>query len=302
MLDAHGFHAVHTAELWWLALGAATAVFVCVVAALALAVFRPRSSASEDSSIRIVVLGGIVLPVVLLSSLFILVVRTLADLADPLDRTGPNIHVIGHQFWWEVRYPDQQIVTANEVHVPVGLPVRITLSSVDVIHSFWVPQLAGKVDLIPGHTDTTWLQADQPGVYRGQCAEYCGLQHARMAFLLVAEPPDAFAAWLEQQRRPADQPTDPLLLTGAQAFARAGCVQCHSIRYGDRAVGGLNGPDLTHIGSRRTIAAGTLPNNLGNLLGWITNPQALKPGNLMPTLPLEPETVTALAQYLESLK
>jgi cytochrome c oxidase subunit II len=184
----------------------------------------------------------------------------------------------------------------------VGQPVALRLSSPDVIHSFWVPQLMVKLDLVPGHVNTLTLQADHAGVYRGQCAEYCGLQHGRMAFLVIAEPPDQFAAWLEAQGQPARQPDDPFRLLGAQAFAREGCIHCHAIRYGAGPVGTAVGPDLTHVGSRRTLAAATLPNTLGHMAGWIGNPQALKPGNYMPALPLASESLRALAAYLESLE
>src|SRR5205823_825647 len=154
-----------------------------------------------------------------------------------------------HQFWWEIHYPDQQLTSANELHVPVGQPVRLTLRAADVIHSFWVPQLMGKLDLIPGQPNVTWLQADEPGVYRGECAEYCGLQHAHMGFLVIADPPDQFAAWVAAQRRPATQSADPAVLQGAQVFAREGCITCHAIRYGAGATGGQVGPDLTHLAS-----------------------------------------------------
>jgi cytochrome c oxidase subunit 2 len=193
------------------------------------------------------------------------------------------------------------VVAANEIHVPAGRPVQVNVTSEDVIHSFWVPQLMGKLDMIPGKTNTTWLQADQPGAYRGECAEYCGVQHAHMAFLVVAEPPEQFAAWLEGQRQPAAEPTEPLAREGAQAFAREGCISCHEIRYGASPVGGKAGPDLTHLASRRTIGAGLLANNPGNLAGWIANPQALKPGNKMPRLNLDAESLQALVAYLESL-
>jgi cytochrome c oxidase subunit 2 len=184
--------------------------------------------------------------------------------------------------------------------------VRLVLRSGDVIHSFWIPQLMGKLDMTPGREDETWVQADQPGVYRGQCTELCGLQHAHMAFVVVASEPAQFATWLQSQRSPAAEPADLLARRGAQVFARAGCIACHTVRYGQgSAVGGQAGPpgpDLTHVASRRTLAAGMLENNRGNLSGWIANPQALKPGNHMPVIPLDGESLLAVVAYLESLK
>jgi cytochrome c oxidase subunit 2 len=246
--------------------------------------------------------GGIAIPALILAGLLVIAVRILPEVAAPPRAPVLTVEVVGHLWWWEVRYPAQGFKTANEIHIPVGQPVEVELRSPDVIHSFWVPQLMGKTDLVPGHVNRVWLQAEAPGVYRGQCAEYCGLQHARMAFLVVADPPEQFAAWLEGERRPATEPADPVLLRGAQAFAREGCINCHVIRYGAGAVGTEVGPDLTHFGSRRTIAAATLPNTRGHLAGWIGNPQALKPGNYMPTVQIDSESLLALTAYLESLK
>jgi cytochrome c oxidase subunit 2 len=208
--------------------------------------------------------------------------------------------VTGHDWWWEVHYPAQGIVSANEVHVPVGRPVRLVLTSRDVIHSFWVPQLTVKTDLIPGHTNTTWIQASMPGSFRGQCAEYCGLQHAKMAILVIADPPDAFARWLANERQPATAAADPLAVRGRLALERNSCAACHTVR--GTAASGTLGPDLSHFGGRRTIGAGALANTRGNLGGWIINSQTVKPGNKMPPQPLTPEELQALLAYLESLK
>ena len=181
----------------------------------------------------------------------------------------------------------------------MGRPVRLEVVSGDVIHSFWIPELAGKTDLIPGQENVMWLQADRPGVYHGQCAEYCGLQHAKMAMEVVAEPPDAFARWLERQRTPAAAPAETGAAAGAQVFATTACVMCHTVR-GTRA-GGRLGPDLTHVAGRRTIAAGTVANTRGNLLGWVENPQAFKAGTLMPAVPLTGRQLDDLTTYLQSL-
>ena len=215
-----------------------------------------------------------------------------------------TVEVVGNQWWWYVRYLDDDasriVVTANEIHIPAGKPVLMRGTSQDVIHSFWVPNLQGKRDLIPGRITTEWLQADQPGRYRGQCAEFCGLQHAHMSLWVVAEPQRDFEAWMEAQRRPSEAPTDPVLLRGQQVFMNSACVFCHSIA-GTPAAGQV-APDLTHFGSRLSIAAGTLPNNRGNLGGWITDPQGIKPGNHMATVPIKPDDLQPLIEYLESLK
>ena len=178
--------------------------------------------------------------------------------------------------------------------------MQLTLTSMDVIHSFWVPQLHGKIDLIPGTATTLWLRADQPGEYRGMCAEYCGVQHAKMQFLVVAEPPDQFQAWLDLQRQPAAVPTDPLAQRGLQVFLSSSCVTCHAIR-GTSATGAL-GPELTHLASRRTLGAGILPNTRGTLAGWIADPQSIKPGVHMPPSDLTGEQLQALVVYLETLR
>ena len=210
----------------------------------------------------------------------------------------------GYQWWWDVRYEDslpiRRLRTANEIHIPVGRPVRLLLESGDVNHSFWVPRLQGKLDLIPGQTNTLWLQADEPGVYQGQCAEYCGEQHAHMGLLVVAQPPDEFARWYEGQLAGAAEPTDSLRRRGQEVFTGSGCALCHAVR-GTGAMAAV-GPDLTHLASRRTLGAGMVPNTRGYLGGWIVNPQAIKPGNRMPAMPLSGPELQALLAYLEGLQ
>lgn len=214
------------------------------------------------------------------------------------------IEVTGLQWWWHVRYlherPDQQFATANEVHIPVGEPVLVKLRSADVIHSFWVPNLQGKVDMIPGRENALRITADRPGRWRGQCAEFCGLQHAKMAFWVVAHEPEDFAAWRAAQLAPAAVPRDSLAAQGERVFTRTQCAYCHTVR--GTLAGGRTGPDLTHFGSRLTIGAGSLPNNRGNLSGWVLNPQSIKPGALMPATPLDGPSMRALVAYLESLQ
>jgi cytochrome c oxidase subunit II len=215
-----------------------------------------------------------------------------------------TINVTGHQWWWEVTYldsePDLQITTANEIHVPVHERIAIVTKSADVIHSFWAPNITGKRDLIPGYASSLAFEIDKPGVYRGQCAEFCGAQHAHMAFLIVAETPGEFEAWKENQLREAAEPADASTSHGRSVFLANACVMCHTIRGTDAA--SHVGPDLTHIASRREIAAGSLPNVPGALAGWILDPQSIKPGNHMAVNVLDGNDLNDLVTYLGSLK
>jgi len=226
------------------------------------------------------------------------------DLASYGQKPNLQINVIGHQWWWEVQYqnddPSMTLMTANEIHIPTGQKVLLNLTSSDVIHSFWVPSLNGKRDLIPSHQNTLTIEADRPGVYRGQCAEFCGLQHAHMILYVIAEPPSKFSAWMRHQLQPAPEPVDAKLRHGRDVFLNEPCVTCHTVR-GTTALGTV-GPDLTHIADRQTIGAGTLPNTPGHLSGWVTDPQRAKPGILMPTIPIAPNDVQPLLVYLESLR
>jgi cytochrome c oxidase subunit 2 len=208
-----------------------------------------------------------------------------------------TIEVVGRRWWWEVRYPAHGVVTANEIHVPSGADVELQLTADDVIHSFWVPVLHGKRDLIPNRVTRLRFRA-AVGVHRGQCAEYCGIQHAGMGVRVVAEPPEAFAAWLAREQAPASPAAGETRRAGERVFL-VWCVACHAVR-GTPAAGRV-GPDLTHVASRRTLAAGVVPNSEASLAAWIADPQVLKPGTLMPTLPLDPDAVRALAAYLAGL-
>ena len=214
-----------------------------------------------------------------------------------------TIEVTGQQWWWKVRYlsddPSRIFTTANEIHIPTGEPVRIELIGADVIHSFWVPPLSGKTDAIPGQTNVTWLEADRPGRYRGQCTEYCGVQHAHMGFEVVAQSPGEFDAWWDAQLKPAAT-ADRRPANAAPTLFSYHCGACHTVR-GTEA-GGAIAPDLTHLMSRATIAAGTLPNNAGNLSGWIADPQAIKPGTLMPIVYLSGPELNDIRAYLQTLK
>ncbi|HEX4298371.1 MAG TPA: cytochrome c oxidase subunit II [Devosia sp.] len=224
---------------------------------------------------------------------------TMAGIATPSQPAAFTIDVVGHQWWWQFTYEPTPaapgFVTANELHVPVGVPVRFHITSSDVIHSFWVPALGGKTDAIPGQLNDAWLEADKPGIYRGQCAEYCGQQHAQMALFVVAEPQAAFDGWRAQQAASAGATAD----AGDEAQFVQSCGKCHTVR--GSPASGTRGPDLTHLMSRGTIAAGALPNSVGNLGGWIANPQAIKPGAKMPIVPLSGPQLQAVLRYLETL-
>jgi len=303
-LDPHGPGAHRIATLWWFMFAVSAAV-VLVVGALLLvgAVRRGRRGGPGEEprwAHALMFGGGVAFPVIILTALWIWTLRDIAALSQPAGPDAVTIDVIGHQWWWEVRYPREGIVTANDIYVPVGQRVRLRLTTQDVLHSFWVPQLTGKTDLIAGRTNTMTIEADRPGVYRGQCAEFCGLQHAQMIFYVVAEAPPDYQAWVARETATPTSPTDPMALEGEQLFERAPCAACHTIR-GTSARGTL-GPDLSDFGARLSIGAGTVPNTRGNLGGWIVDSQSLKPGNLMPPIQLDPRELQALIAYLESTR
>ena len=260
---------------------------------------------TDRRSLRWILTGGLYVPAVILVALYGFTMHTLGVVEGRAEEPDLTIEVVGRQFWWEVHYLDEEgrrlFATANEIHIPVGRNVLLRLESADVIHSVWVPRLAGKMDMIPGRTNSLRIRADSPGVHRGQCAEYCGTQHAQMLLLVIAQEEAEFEAWLDAQRRPAAPPADSLARAGLEVYLRNACQACHEIR-GVTQPGERIGPDLTHLASRRTIGAGILPNTRGHLGGWVANPQALKPGNLMPPVPLGAEDFTALVHYLESLR
>jgi cytochrome c oxidase subunit 2 len=302
-LDPAGPNAAAIARLSWIMFGGGVLVLALVMALTALALRRGRSRRIIATQAAVIA-GGIALPVVVLTALL---VYGLVLARDIVAQPGPgalSVHVVGEQFWWRVHYEaanGERIETANEIHIPVGRPVQFTLTTADVIHSFWIPKLGGKLDMIPGQTNRLVLQADRAGVYRGQCTEYCGAAHALMAFDVVAQPVEEFDAWLAGQGRPAQAPADPVLRRGSELFLAAGCGACHALR-GTPATGRI-GPDLTHVGSRRSIAAGSYSTNKGTLAGWIASSQHLKPNNRMPSFAIfSGEELRAVAGYLESLK
>lgn len=313
VLHPAGPQAERAADLWWFLLWTATAVCVAVTVALLHASFhRERPAADERGEpvaaarrgMRRAVVAAVGATTLVLFAFLFASFRTGRALTLPPRDAPLTVAIDGRQWWWEVRYadpaPQRRLTTANELYIPVGRPVVLELTSSDVIHSFWVPNLAGKRDLIPGHTTTMWLRADRPGVYRAQCAEFCGHQHANMALFVVAVPADSFATWYEAQLRPAAPPSDSLRARGREVFLTNGCVMCHAI-FGTPAGSGV-GPELTHVASRLTIAAGTLPNTRGHLAGWILDPQESKPGAKMPPNPLAPSDLQALLAYLEGLR
>ncbi len=268
--------------------------------------FHQPYDAPQDR--RWIVIGGFTIPVIILATIFVLTLKTMAAFPmgdDEQHASAARIRVTGHQWWWEVEYLDgateqDHVVGANEIHIPVGTPIDVELRAHDVIHSFWVPRLHGKVDLVPGVVNRIRIQADQTGVYRGQCAEYCGTQHAHMILYVVAHSPADYERWLQHAREPAAVPADDVTARGQQVFMTKQCVLCHNIRGTDAH--GLVGPDLTHIGARIGIAANTLPNDPGSLEAWATHAQSLKPTAQMPNITAFSGTeLRALVTYLRSL-
>jgi len=304
VLSPAGVAADTIAGLSWVLIIGAALIFAVVMLLLAWAL-QGRGNRRSVRPAWWIAGGGLVFPAVVVTALFFYsAARTPAWLQPP----PPGALIVGitaHLYWWEVRYRDpatgRQISLANELHLPVGRPVWIGLNSADVIHSFWVPALAGKIDMVPGRVNHLLLNARRAGVFRGQCAEFCGEQHARMALHVVAEPPDAFSAWLAGQAGPAVKTDAPDMARGRQAFLDQRCNACHTVR--GVADESALGPDLTHVGSRLYLGAGTLPNRLGNVAHWVANTQTIKPGARMPSSPdLEAATLQALAAWLEQLK
>jgi cytochrome c oxidase subunit II len=298
VLDPHGPEAQRLAGVWWLMFAMAAAVYVVVAGLILVAIVRGRRP-SRLSDGGFIWIGGIVVPVVILGVLAAVTVTTTGDVRNP-QRGALRIEVVGKRWWWDVDYPDAGVRTANEIHVPVGRQVELGLDSDNVIHSWWVPELAGKVDLIPGQHNVLRFTAGSPGVYRGECAEFCGIQHAHMDFVVVADPPSTFDRWLARRQLPVTTPTDDQEALGQLVFNREACAGCHTIK-GTPAHGTV-GPDLSDVGSRRWIGAVTVPNTRRYLAAWIADSQALKPGDLMPPIELSASDLRAVVAYLESLR
>ncbi|RGC66747.1 Cytochrome c oxidase subunit 2 precursor [Micromonospora sp. MW-13] len=301
-LNPAGTGSARVAGLWWLLFWISMAVFVEVMALLIWALVFRRGTARvrHGQPLRFVTIAGAGLPLVILVAVYGVGLRDLAALGDGPGPEAPTVEVTGHKWWWEVRYPGASGATANEIHIPVGEQVRVRLRTADVLHSFWVPQLMPKTDLIAGETRETWLRAERAGSYRGQCAEYCGTQHAHMAFLVVAQPRADYDAWLARLDAPAREPGTDAERRGRQAFVQGTCSACHAVR-GTGAEGRV-GPDLSNVGSRWSIGAGAVPNDAGHLGGWIANSQTAKPGNAMPPQPIDAARLPDLIAYLRSLE
>jgi cytochrome c oxidase subunit II len=300
--------------LYWVIFWVLFAVFVLMVAAFTRAGAKSRVHESTplpvieddegDRRAGWVVGSALGITVITLFVILVLSVITGKRVEGLTSKNPVTIQITGHQWWWEVSYPnsqaDQTITTANEIHVPVGTPIVVLTNSQDVIHSFWAPSITGKRDLLPGYSSAFSFQVDHEGTYRGQCAEFCGLQHAHMGFSIIAEPMDDFQAWQQQQLKPAAEPANADANRGREVFLTHACVMCHTIRGTD--AGSRVGPDLTHIASRKMIAAETLPNTAGTLAGWVVDPQRIKPGTKMSPNPLAPDDLQAVVVYLQSLQ
>jgi cytochrome c oxidase subunit 2 len=287
--------------IFWIAVG----IFFVVETLLIVACLRFRHRRGRDDTLPKQVhgntrleIGWTIAPTLLLAIVAIPTVATVYHLQPSNEGNPLNVNVIGHQWWWEFQYPELSVVTANELHIPTNRRVNLHLSSVDVIHAFWVPRLAGQLDVVPGHQNEMWFQADHPGTFFGQCTQFCGESHAYMRIRVIASVPNEFDAWVANQQAPPVAPTGDAQ-AGAQAFANGQCVACHTIQ---GVSSGKVGPNLTHFASRETLAAGTLDNTPDNVHKWIYNPQAIKPGNDMPNLHLSDEDINNLVTYLETLK
>lgn len=302
VLDPAGPFAQPVTVLAWTLLIGGTIVLLIVVAALAIALWGKPALRRRLGGDRAIWIGGVGFPAVVLTALLVWGLWLTSDLQAGAPKPGEmRVRVTGEMWWWRVAYLDDRgrtvIQDANELHVPAGQTVLLELDSADVIHSFWVPRLSGKMDMIPGRTNRLRIQADKPGTYGGQCAEYCGGPHALMGFVVIAHSPENFARW----RAARLVPPRPAANRGAELFLTSGCAACHNIR--GTPANGIAGPDLTHVGARRTLGAGILPNNRGTLAGWIADSQTIKPGNRMPNYKqLSPDELNALAAYMESLK
>jgi cytochrome c oxidase subunit 2 len=299
-------------RLIWTLFGVCALVWIAVMWVLVAALRRRREhprrarhtiDPNTERRMKSVVGAAVAATVLIILALTIVSFLTTHELSSA-DSSALNIRVRGYQWWWEITYLDarsnQVFNTANEIHIPVGRTIHLELSAADVIHSLWVPDLAGKQDLIPGRDNSLTFTARETGVYRGQCAEFCGVQHAHMALLVIVEPPDVFERWRQAQLAPAIQPTAPEQLAGRKVFLSKPCVACHTIE--GTAAAATIGPDLTHVASRRYIAAGLLQTTRGTLAAWIADPQTLKPGNNMPAVSLDPTELKAVSAYLAALR
>lgn len=299
LLAAGGPIAADIASLAWFLVALGGVTFLVFVVFLVRALIRSGGEPNERHESRLVKWGGVVLPTVIVSVVLGVTLFTMSELPTKAEEGALVIEVTGHQWWWDVYYQQYDIRSANEIRIPIDRRVELHLTSADVVHSFWVPALGGKLDLLPERINTMVLEASEPGVYRGVCAEFCGLQHAKMAFHVVATSESEHDEWVDGATAGREEPAD-LAVRGLDVFLAENCHECHSID-GTRA-SGTGGPDLTHVASRQSIAAGSLDNTAENLAEWISNPQLLKPGVDMPNTDLTDEEVEALVAYLTSLR
>jgi cytochrome c oxidase subunit 2 len=287
-LDPAGPNARTLATLFWVMAGGGAMIWFLTIGVAVWAARVSPGAKPERAGHALILGGGVIFPTVVLAALLGYGLAVMADQRSPFPQgSDPDllrIHVSGEQWWWRVHYYAPQateaVVSANEIRLPVGVPVEFTLTSPDVIHSFWIPVLGGKLDMIPGRVNRFVLEADETGTFRGECAEFCGTSHALMAFAVEVMEPDAFDAWLRAESAPAEPAATPTAQAALATFMDVGCDACHAIR--GTAADGRIGPDLTHLGRRHTIAAGILPNNAGTIAGWIADTQSIKPGNKMP--------------------
>jgi len=280
-------------------------IFLIVAGAIVYAIFRFRAREGEPEPKQFagserVEITWTVIPFLIVVLLFVLTLRGM-NRADPPPAPSPDLVVTGHQFWWEAQYPASGAVTANEIHIPVGKPLSVQLDSKDVLHEFWVPELARKMTTVPGQPNHIWLQADKPGVYIGTCSEFCGTQHAWMRILVVADKPSKFEEWERAQLHPGQAPTSDAATKGLALFQTSTCINCHAIR-GVTGADAHVAPDLTHVASRRQLAAGILENTPANMRFWLKNPQHIKPGALMPYFNFTDQELDRLGAYLETLR
>lgn len=286
-------------------------IFIVVFALLVYAVVKFRSDPADAGREPAQVYGSTqielawtIIPILIVVVLFLATARVIHAVEDAkMPADAVEVTVIGHQYWWEFRYPKLGIVTANELHIPVSdsphpMPTFLTLLSADTDHSFWVPQLAGKTDLIPNHPNRMWMDPHRAGVFLGQCAQYCGTQHAKMLLRVSVDSPEDFAAWVRAQQQPATQ--DEKAMSGRRVFETTACINCHTV--GGTVANGRFGPDLTHLMSRHTIASGAAENTAEKLRLWIQNPEAIKPGSLMPAMQLSDADLDAVVAYMETLR
>jgi cytochrome c oxidase subunit II len=307
-LDPEGPVADSAAGLWWLMLALAVGVFVIFAVVLGVGLFRARPGDAPEAGPQPpdrfgpwLVGGGVALPLVVIAIVFAATVHAMRDVPTTAPDGALIVEVVGHQWWWEVRYPAEGITTANEMHIPVGRPVALQLSSADVIHSFWVPALGGKLDLLPDRTNMLVLEADEPGRHVNRCAEFCGLQHTLMGMDVVAEPPESFATWVAGRRTAAAEPVAAEARRGRDVFAGAGdCASCHPVR--GTAAAGTRGPDLTHVASRASLGAAAVPNTPEQRARWISDPHTIKRGVAMPAPNLSAEELRDVLAYLEGLR